>query len=691
MKNFKYESEVKRNGITDAKLIWTDFKSETEEYCLFRKTFLCDKMPKSAILNIFVQSQYKLYINGEEIVSSCAGISESATTDEVDILQYLKQGKNVIGVFAHYIPYPVSEIALRQKGVIFELKLNYTGARNETIVSDSSVLCSVCDAYMTNAPRLLYDKAACEVFDNSVYESDWTEIDFDDAHWEYAVGKELSETEYFDIEKSEFKCAVKHIHSAKAIVAAGTGDDIKGLSLAEILFSQLPRCVLNKLYVVGTECEIQPMDKGQHSYILVDFDRVCSGYIKLDINGYGSDTVDVIFAKELVDGVPKVNGAARFVLKAENNILETNFDKNEFRYALLVFRNPVRTNVVNGIWAIESGYPFNNTSVFESNDDEVNRVFEKSAQLLKTKFTNSISYIGADEKNTVFSQRVAAVSNCYLTGETAHFSKMIKEFISMQTEKGCFINKKVPELSFDFYDMFAFVLSVKDYMGLCNGEQLPENICEKLIWLFKYISRYENEGLLKNVPGRFKSEVLLNLYYIYAMQVMSEICAGFGVRQAVKFYDNKVLKLKKMFKDRYIQEEQAFFDENKDCENDLRAMMVLALDASLPQDFKVKGNINMPLEFVRALKKSANNRLLADMMASEKLSLDVLPVAVAENVLGIDFTGKKGIKCNADTVNYENIEAEIYTPKGVVSVSVKNKVVEKNTLSVNINQAEGEL
>ena len=690
MKNFKYESEVKRTGLADAKLIWADTHPETEEYCLFRKTVMCDKLPKSAILNIFVQSQYKLYINGDEITSSAAGTGECAKTDEIDVLAYLKQGKNVIAIFAHYIPYPVSKVALRQKGVIFDLQLNYTGARTETVVSDSSVLCSLCDAYMKNSPRLSGEKTACEVFDNSVYEADWAQIDYDDIDWENASQTELSETEYFDIEKSEFKLTKKHIHSAKAIIAAGTGDDVKGLNLAETFYSELPRCVLNKLYVVGTECEIQPMDKGQHSYILVDFDRICSGCIKLDISGYGSDIVDVIFTKDLVDGVPQISGAARFILKVGKNILETNFEKNEFRYVLLVFRNPVRTNIVNGIWAIESEYPFDNTSKFESNDETVNQVFEKSAKYVKSKFANNISYIAPNEKNTIFSQRVAAVSNCYLTGETLHFKEMIKEFASMQTEKGNVINRKSPEISFDFYDMFALALSVKDYMGLCNDEQLTEDLCEKLINLFRWISKYEIDGFLKNVPARFKSEALLNLYYIYALDAMSEICAFCGQRQGTKFYDNKASKLKKGFKAEYLEDEQSFFDANKNVEQDLRALMALILGAQMPEEYE-NAKIHMPLEFVRALKKSGNNELLVSLIANEKIQLDVVPVAVAENILGIDLTGKKGIKSSADTINFENIEAEIYTPKGVVSVSVKNKVVEKNTLSVNINQADGEL
>jgi hypothetical protein len=268
---------------------------------------------------------------------------------------------------------------------------------------------------------------------------------------------------------------------------------------------------------------------------------------------------------------------------------------------------------------------------------------------------------------------------------------MLKEFSLMQTEKGNMINKKAPKISFDFYDMLAFVLAAKDYIGLSADEQFAENTCENLIKMMKWISKYENNGFLKNVPDRFKSDALLNLYYIYTLDAMVEICSISGIRQGAKFFDNKANKLRKAYISEFILDEQTFFADNKSIEWDLRALLMLTLKVDFPENIENVGKINMPLEFIRAAKKSGNNKLVAELLVSEVIPLDASVTAIAENILGIDLTGKKGIKSSADTLNFENIEAEICTPKGVVAVSVKNKVIEKNTLSVNINQADGEL
>ena len=102
MKNFRFESEVKKNGLRDEKLIWAKNSEGLNEYCFFRKTFMCDKMPKTAVLNIFVQSKYRLFINGESVIRYDAGISENGEMSVIDVLPFLKQGKNVIAIFISY-------------------------------------------------------------------------------------------------------------------------------------------------------------------------------------------------------------------------------------------------------------------------------------------------------------------------------------------------------------------------------------------------------------------------------------------------------------------------------------------------------------------------------------------------------------------------------------------------------------
>jgi len=698
MKNSRFESEIKKDVQCSAKLIWADSVENTDEYCLFRKTFMCDKMPKSAILNIFVQSKYRLFINGEAVLRGNSGISEKGEISKIDVLAYLKQGKNVIAVFANYQAYPVSKIALRKKGVFFNLKLGYTGARQEEIVSDAAVKCRICDAYSNDSVRICYDEASIEVFDNTKFPSDWAQVDFDDFEWDYSQETPVCETNYFDMPQSEYKQLADHLYCAKAIVAAGAGDDKKGLDLKQTIYHENAKCQLNKIYVAGVECEIQPIDKGQHSYILVDFDRVCTGYLRIDVNGYGGDIIDAVFAKELQDGEPQISGAARFILRAENNVLETNFDESEFRYVLLVFRNPVRTNVVNGIWAIESKYPFENTSEFNCDSENLNAIYEDAVSRVKSRFSNQIICSnGLGRRNTIFSQRVLAVSNCYATGSLVHFKNMLTDFAIMHTKSGNVLNKRNFNTCFDFYDIFAFALAIKDYCGLSGDSNIAAEVFEKAVMMFRWISEFEQDGFLSPVLSRdeLKSEALLNLSYIYALEALSYVGGLCSDRQAVRFYETKAAKLKKAFKQRFLADENAFIEENSSIIYDVCSLLMLVMDynimdRALGEAKNTNTNIYMPIEFIRATKKAENIGDSYNALYKGMLGFEVVPALIAENVLGIDLTGKKGIKSSPDIKNFSDVSAKIYSPKGVVDVSVKSGVIEKNMLSVNINQADGE-
>ena len=63
-------------------------------------------------------------------------------------------------------------------------------------------------------------------------------------------------------------------------------------------------------------------------------------------------------AKKLENERPVINSVARFILKDDENVLETRFYENTFRYVLLVFRNYVRKDVLNKVSAIQRTVDF---------------------------------------------------------------------------------------------------------------------------------------------------------------------------------------------------------------------------------------------------------------------------------------------------------------------------------------------
>ena len=88
------------------------FIKATDKYCsladhvaapIFRRTFVNDRMPVSARLDIAVSGFYELYVNGENITSGflapyISNPDHVVYADSYDLTHYLRVGKNAVAV-----------------------------------------------------------------------------------------------------------------------------------------------------------------------------------------------------------------------------------------------------------------------------------------------------------------------------------------------------------------------------------------------------------------------------------------------------------------------------------------------------------------------------------------------------------------------------------------------------------------
>lgn len=93
-------------SLKSAKWLWDKYPAAFAEivntYCVGRKTFDLDAVPKKAPLFITADQSYRLFINGKFVCSGPArGYQHSWPFDEIDVAKYLKKGKNIIAVRAY--------------------------------------------------------------------------------------------------------------------------------------------------------------------------------------------------------------------------------------------------------------------------------------------------------------------------------------------------------------------------------------------------------------------------------------------------------------------------------------------------------------------------------------------------------------------------------------------------------------
>ncbi|MBR6313820.1 MAG: alpha-L-rhamnosidase N-terminal domain-containing protein [Clostridia bacterium] len=171
-----------------AKVIWdgSDGNEENVWMC-FRKTVELAKAPEALTAYLFADSRYWLYINGEPVVFE-GSVKRGPTADDsyydaVEIAPYLKPGKNVIAALVWYWGKDVSFSSTDsgKAGFLFEAGAilsdqSWKVCRNTAYRNDSK---AVTPNYRLPESGIYYD-ARQEL-------GDWTAPDFDDSAWENAT------------------------------------------------------------------------------------------------------------------------------------------------------------------------------------------------------------------------------------------------------------------------------------------------------------------------------------------------------------------------------------------------------------------------------------------------------------------------------------------------------------------------
>lgn len=78
---------------------WTAEDKEEAALVLFRKEIDIQRMPQKGIIQVSADSRYKLYVNGQLAeIGPCKGDGQIWFADKVNLMPYLKKGKNVLAV-----------------------------------------------------------------------------------------------------------------------------------------------------------------------------------------------------------------------------------------------------------------------------------------------------------------------------------------------------------------------------------------------------------------------------------------------------------------------------------------------------------------------------------------------------------------------------------------------------------------
>ena len=180
--------------------IWTSAEPpQKAQYIAFRKRLPLDKKPSEAILHLFADSRYVLWINGKLVERGpCRFDPKGPQYDTLDVAEYLDKGDNVLAVLVHHYhggakspsdPDINGRTMLHRPGLTACLECTSPDGKTGRITTDAgwrfradTRFLPVVDPHWSQNWGSFPD-----VVDARRWDGDWTTVDYDDSQWTAAV------------------------------------------------------------------------------------------------------------------------------------------------------------------------------------------------------------------------------------------------------------------------------------------------------------------------------------------------------------------------------------------------------------------------------------------------------------------------------------------------------------------------
>ncbi len=173
------QSEVPKN----AKFIWYDSTGLGRNlYANFRKSFLIEGKVESAILSLFADTSYQLFVNGQFIQQGPIRFDPRFPVyDTIDLTPFLVQGKNVIAVQANYFGMQTYK-SIENRGGFIAWGVIKNGNKSINLdTNDKNWRCTKAKEYSKYVQKLSFALNPTVIFDQKNEIKSWKSKDFEDS------------------------------------------------------------------------------------------------------------------------------------------------------------------------------------------------------------------------------------------------------------------------------------------------------------------------------------------------------------------------------------------------------------------------------------------------------------------------------------------------------------------------------
>ena len=508
-------------------------EGEANRFVYFRRTFDLAEVPAAAQVWASADGRYQLFVNGHRVGRGPARSNPAwQCVDPHDIAAFLRPRRNVIAALAHsygrntaWYELPQWEAARAFGCGGFFLQGDAGDIRLDTGPSWRHL---VSEAWQQNTPS--GSLGFVEIYDAGRAPSNWAHPEFDDTGWQpaealRAPGRNTNAaiTPFSVMVPRAIPALREAIARPVRIVAIG---ETEGGRAEPDVAAQLARERLEPLrygQVEGAEgllseggTAVFTSDPEHALSIVLDFGRIVTGHIHLELEGPAGATADFVCDERLQEdgrvrlgeGIPgfDIRFAHRYTLRQGAQTWER-FEWSGFRYLQVTFRNlsaPLRARAI----AVNTcGYPVEDRGAFECSDPLLNRLWQAGADTLKPSMQDAyLDCPSREQRQWVGDGYVETLINYVAFGDARLAAQYLRHTAQSQRQNG--LTTAVAPGDFGAWSFFNipdfclhWILAIEQYVLYTGRADILDELFPAVIKALAWFERHLNsEDLLTDVP-----------------------------------------------------------------------------------------------------------------------------------------------------------------------------------------------
>ena len=478
----------------------------------FRRSIELSGKPKKAIVRMFADTGYELFVNGRLSVALC----EWANVRDYDLTPFFRSGENQVA--AHVTNYG------GHRGFAFELMVDGV----QVLVSDEQW--KSCSAERWN----------------------WTRKDYDDSEWERPWVMDMS---------------VAGSPQWSGHAGDGTQPLIPTVGTCPFFTGAIPKGIDSPFYAAERPLRVTPAMKvsGEFPTYVADLGEECCGYFRMRVESDLGAQVRIRHAESIaelnsdLDPREPVSRMLCHEYMLDRGVQEfESRDRMGGRYVRIEFLNPKGKIAVDGCSVRHSYYPVDVVGEFESSDpvlDEAWRAAIKTLHLNMQEFY--LDAIKRDQMLWVADLRAEALANYVLFGDTALVEFSIRELAKCQYEDGLMPSSYGTGLSSLWDFVCWYVLAHRDHVEYTGRTDFAvsnaASVRKALDWL---IARAGADGLISVPENPIRplwmvvlnqqtgKDTLLNDVFLAALEFGAQLMATAGDMESSRRFAAHAVKIK---------------------------------------------------------------------------------------------------------------------------------------------------